>query len=213
MESDNAQTGSPETKTKPKKHPSTLVKIAILTIVILIAATFVYTMLPKQNTTQNQTNTDWYFKGAYAAYEGEATYLSETMSFSMRMEVADLNSTHLKTLFQMKMTTQTLGTLFDEQETSWVKIEETTSLGLNEIEGYILDRSYEDHVYVEGIGTKYCKIYEYSSAETDYTTMSMTIYVDPDMKWPVKFTFHMTIEDEEIVFNINLKETNISALD
>jgi len=131
----------------------------------------------------------------------------------MRIEIADLNSTHLKTLFQMKMTSESLGTLFDDQETNWVNIEETTSLGMDEIEGYTIDRAYEDHVYIEGVGTKYCKIYEFSSSDTEDTKMTtMTLYVDPDIVWPIKFSFHMNIEDEEIIFNINLTETNIPAL-
>jgi hypothetical protein len=42
--------------------------------------------------------------------------------------------------------------------------------------------------------------------------MTMTLYVDPDIVWPLKFSFHINMADEEIDFNINLTDTNIPAL-
>lgn len=212
MESDKTGTDYPEAKPEPKKRSMKLVIIAIVAIAVVLVAALAYTWWPHQDDTQGETQADWYFKGAYAAYEGEATYIFETMSFSMRIEIADLNSTHLKTLLHMKMSSETLGTLFDEQETNWVPIEEATSFGMDEMEGYTLDRTYEDHVYIEGFGTKYCKVYEFSSADVGDGDMTMTLYVDPDIVWPLKLSFHINVEDEEITFNINLTETNIPAL-
>jgi hypothetical protein len=201
-----------EAKPEPKKRSMTLVIIAIVVIAVVLVAALAYMWWPHQDATQGGTEADWYFKGAYAAYEGEATYLFETMSFSMRIEIVDLNSTHLKTLLQMKMSSESLGTLFDEQETNWAEITETTSFGMEEMEGYTLDSTYDDHVYIEGFGTKNCKVYEFSSTDAEDGEMTMTIYVDPDIVWPLKFSFHINIEDEEIIFNINLTDTNIPAL-
>ena len=201
-----------EAKPEPKKRSMTLVIIAIVAIAVVLVAALAYTWLPQQGTTQGGAEADWYFKGAYAAYAGETTYLFETMTFSMRIEIADLNSTHMKTLMQMKMSSETLGTLFDEQETNWAEITEATSFGMDDVEGYTLDRTYEDQVYIEGFGTKQCNVYEYSSTDTDDVDMTMTLYIDPDIVWPLKFSFYMNIENEEITFNINLTDTNIPAL-
>lgn len=212
MENHASRTEYSEPKIEPKKRSMKLVIIAIVVIAVVIVVALTYTWWLPQEDTQNGTQTEWYFKGAYAAYAGEATYLSETMSFSMRMEVVDLNSTHLKTLLHLKMTSESLGTLVDEQETNWAEIKETTSFGMEEMEGYRLERTYEDQVYIEGLGTKYCKIYEYTSTNPEDDDMTMILYVDPDIVWPLKFSFHMNIVDEEIIFNINLTETNIPDL-
>jgi hypothetical protein len=155
LESDKTGTEYLEAKPEPKKRSMKLVIIAIVAIVIVIVSVLAYTLLLNpENGLGGGTQADWYFKGAYAAYEGEATYLTETMSFSMRMEIADLNSTHLKTLLHMKMSSESLGTLFDEQETSWVQIKEMTTFGMDDMEGYTLDRTYNDNLYIEGFGTK-----------------------------------------------------------
>lgn len=212
MESDNVSADSLEAKSEPKRRSLKLVMIAIVTIAVVIVAALAYMWWSPQGGTQEGTQTDWYFKGAYAAYEGEATYLFETMSFSMRIELADLNSTHLKTLLYMEMTSESLGTILDEQETNWVPIEEMTSFGMDEMEGFILERTYEDNVYIEGLGTKYCKVYEFTSAVVGDGDMTMILYIDPDILWPIKFSFHMSIGDEDINFDINLTDTNIPAL-
>lgn len=212
MESDNVGTGYSETKTEPKKRSLKLIIIAIVVIAVVVVASLAYTWWSPQEDTQGGTQADWYFKGAYADYAGEATYLTETMSMSMRMEITDLNSTHLEMLLQLKMTSESLGTLADQQETNWVERKEMTSFGLEEMEGYNLDRTYEDNVYIEGLGTKHCRIYEFSSVDVTEGDMKMTVYIDLDLGWPLKLAYHMNIVDEEIIFNINLTETNIPAL-
>lgn len=213
LESDETGTDYLEAKPETKKRSMKLVIIAIVAIVIVIGSVLAYTLLLNpENGLGGGTQTDWYFKGAYAAYEGEATYVSETISFSMRMEIADLNSTHLNMLLQMTMSSESLGTLFDEEETTWVQIKEMSSFGMEEMEGYTLDRTYNDDVYIEGFGTKYCTVYEFSSTDAEDGDMTMTLYVDPDIVWPLKFSFHISMGDEEIDFNINLTDTNIPEL-
>ena len=213
MESDKTGTDYIETKPEPKKRSMKLVLIAVIAIIIVIVGVLAYTLLSNpDNGTGGGPHADWFFKGAYADYEGEASYLTETMIFSMRMEITDLNSTHLKTMLDMEISSESLGTLADQQETSWVAKKDMTSFGLGDIEGYSLDRTYEDNVYIEGFGTKRCKIYEFSSADVGGVDMTMTVYMDSDMSWPLKLAFHMNVLDEEINFDINLKNTNISAL-
>ena len=47
-------------------------------------------------TPQPQSPTSWITKGTYAVYEGQAEILSISIDFNARMEVVDLNSTHVK---------------------------------------------------------------------------------------------------------------------
>lgn len=213
LESEKPNTDIIETTSEPKKRSMKLVLIAVVAIVIVIVAVLAYTLLSNpENGLGGGSQEDWFFKGAYAAYEGEATYLTETMIFSMRIEISDLNSTHLKTLMAMEISSESLGTLADQQETSWIAKKDMTSYGLGDMEGFNLDRTYEDNVYIEGFGTKRCKIYEFSSDDVGGVEMTMTAYMDIDLGWPLKIAFQMNIMDEEINFDINLKSTNISAL-
>jgi hypothetical protein len=110
------------------------------------------------------------------------------------------------------MVSDSLGTLVNEQETAWAPKEKLSTIAWEELENYSLEKTYEDHVYVEGLGTKYCKIYEFTSTDFEVGDMTMKVYVDPEILWPVKFSLDMTIEDQNILFDINLTDTNIPEL-
>ena len=72
---------------------------------------------------------------------------------------------------------------------------------------------YEDHVYIEGLGTKLCKIHEFVQIDAESSNMNITVYADPEIEWPLKITFDMTLEnDQNIILDINLKDTNIPEL-
>lgn len=213
MESNREGAESSGVESEPKKRFLKLVIIAVFAIaVIIVAAVLAYMWWsPQGEAPQDRTQTDWYFIGTYAEYEGEATYLFETMTLSMRIEVVDLNSTHLKSLFHMKMASESLGTILDQQETNWGPIKEETSFGLDEMEGYTLDRTFEDRVYIEGLGTKYCKVYEFAS-DVEEGIMTVIIYIDAEIVWPLKFSFNINYLDVDINFDITLTDTNIPAL-
>jgi len=197
--------------------------IAAIIIAVVIVSALAYMWWSPQEGSQGETQTDWYFKGAYATYEGEDMVASYPRNISMRIEVIDLNNTHFKSLLYMKMTMQitpeSSGTIFDEQYTNWVPKKEITYFVMPEMEGIILRRTYENHVYIEGIGTKYCKIYEFASSATIMGANTsidierwMTIYVDPDIMWPLKFSIRT--EEESLIqdFDLTLTDTNIPDL-
>jgi hypothetical protein len=94
-----------------------------------------------------------------------------------------------------------------------VPAENLGKFALEEIEEYELKAEYEDHVYVEGLGTRLCKIYEFCQTESDLGNMKITVYSDPEIELPLKITFDMEIENNQnINFDINLKDTNIPQL-
>jgi hypothetical protein len=200
-------------ESEPKRRSFRIVIITVVAIVVVIVAAALAYMWwsPQGEAPQDGCQTDWYFIEAYAEYVGEAPYLFETMTLSMRMEVVDLNSTHLKSLFHMKMASESLGTILDEQETNWVSIKEETSFGLEEMEGYTLERTFEDRVYIEGVGNRYCRVYEFTS-DVEEGIMAVIIYIDTSIVWPLKFSFQMNYLDVDINLDITLTDTNIPAL-
>jgi hypothetical protein len=202
-------------KTESKKDSLKLILIVVVVIAVVIIATLAYVFLHPQGGIIDETQEsqqDWYFKGAYANYEGSTTYLFLTVDFSMRLEIVDFNSTHVKTLYYINLQSGSLGSLFNEQETNWVPKEKLSTFTWEEMEGYAPRSTYEDHVYIEGLGTKYCKIYEFTQTGIESGNVVVTVYVDPEIMWPLKLSLDLTAENENILFDINLKETNIPEL-
>jgi hypothetical protein len=71
-----------------------------------------------------------------------------------------------------------------------------------------LTRSFESTVNIAGFGTKTCMVYEYAISDDG---LSMTVYVDKQIGWPLKMTVSMTSE-YPMSLDINLVETNIPGL-
>jgi len=215
LEYDNEKGKSFEAITGPKKRSSKLILVVVALIAVIIIAALALVFLGPQGGLLGGTQDsqkEWYFKGAYANYEGSATYLFVTMHFSMRLEIVDFNSTHIKTLYDMNLQSGSLGSLLNEQETNWLPKENLGTFAWEKMEGYALKSSYEDHVYIEGLGTKYCEIYEFTQIDIDSGGLTMTVYVDPEISFPLKVSLDMNVENENILFEINLTDTNIPEL-
>ena len=183
---------------KPKRNILKIV-VPVVIVVIVLGAVLAYWWFSRPQTLQ----TPWLFKGAYAEYEGETTVLFYSMNMTLRLEVVDYNSTHAKLLYYTDMEMD--GESYTEQETMWGDLRENTY----EIEGAVLKTSYEDYVYLEGLGTRYCKVLEYSIVDADTT---MTFYLDMDTEWPLKMSFGMTELDVDFNVDLTLVETNIPGL-
>ena len=81
----------------------------------------------------------------------------------------------------------------------------------NDEEDVNLTNSYETTVNINGIGTRTCMVYEYAISDEGLT---LTVYVDKAIDWPLKMTMSMTNTElpNGIQIDINLTETNIPAL-
>lgn len=191
MESDTPETPS-EDIVEPKGRRTKIILAIVIVVVIIVAVFLVYWFFLRPQT-------PWLFKGAYAEYTGETTISFISVNITMRLEVVDYNSSHAKLLQYVKMETGLTGTE-EFQNTTWVDLKETTY----EPEGYEFLRSYEDYVYFEGLGTRYCKVYEYNS---DGTTI--TYYIDKEIGWPLKLSMSMT---GDLSLDLTLVETNIPGL-
>jgi FlaG/FlaF family flagellin (archaellin) len=153
--------------------------------------------------TNNQTNSQsWIKKGAYATYEGQATILSMTVSFDAKMEIIDLNETHMQISTYYNMSTPYGAT--ENTTTTWVNRENMTF----QPEGIPLIHSYNTQITIPNLGTRNCTVYEYSSEG-----LSAAYYVDNNIQWPIKMVMTSpTVEGQSYSMDINIVDTNIPGL-
>ena len=182
---------------KPKRNIWKII-VPIVIITVILSAVLVYWWFSRPAIQQ----TPWLFEGAYAKYEGETTMLSYSTNMTVRLEVVDYNSTHAKLLTYVSMVMD--GETYTEQETIWGDLKGEAY----DFEGYTLETSYEDHVYFEGLGTRYCMVYEYS-----ITNMTIQIYVDKQTTWPVKMVYRYDFGlSTDVSVELTLVESNIPGL-
>lgn len=180
-----------------RKRRALVVAAVIIAVVIVGFVAYWFFLRP--------TGLPWLFKGAYAKYYGETTVLI-TIKLDVQLEVVDYNSTHAKLLEYVKVDTP-LGSQ-ESQNVTWVDLTKKSY----EVEGWTLETTYEQEVYLEDFGTRKCVIYEYESTSTPGTLMKM--YVDKETVWPVKMTF--TTEATETIpgmsIDLTITESNIPGL-
>jgi hypothetical protein len=203
------------TTTPPKSHIKLIAVIAIVAVSVVVGAFIVSAFI---STPQGQDA--WLFKGAYATYEGSASISAEdlggmldmsmSIDFTVREEIVDFNDTHVlvSTSFQM---TSSFGYDEKNEESAWVPLSEMGLMTAFENEDVNLTNSYESTVNIDGLGTRTCMVYEYSISDEGLT---MTVYVDKTIEWPLKMTMSMTNTElpNGLELDINLVETNIPAL-
>jgi hypothetical protein len=176
--------------------------IAIVAVSVVVGALLVSAFISSP-----QGQDAWLFKGAYAEYEGSTTVSFVTIGFTIREEVLDFNSTHVKisTYFDMG---PSYGESVEKETAAWVPLSQAGFM--NAFEEGNLTTSYESTVDIAGFGTRNCMVYEYTISDEGLT---MTVYVDKAIDWPLKMTVSMTGEDSiSLSLDINLVETNIPAL-
>jgi hypothetical protein len=183
---------------KPKRNFKLIAIAAVIIGVVAVSAL----ALALLSSPAGQSS--WLFKGAYAKYSGSAEVMFVSFDFSLRQEVVDWNSTHAQLLATVSMGSS-LSEPVESEQTIWVDLSKNQYM----VEDATLINSYEaNNLYVEGVGTRNCVVYEYA---TDGPTM--TIYVDKATGWMLKMKVSMTGEDSvSLELDINLVETNIPGL-
>jgi hypothetical protein len=220
LESDAASPVRTSTNvTKPKSHVKLVAVIAVAVIAVVVGAFLVSTLILSP-----QGQNAWLFKGAYAKYEGSTSFTSGdidiydlymSIDFTVRLEVVDFNSTHalVSTSFRMSSSIdspfgETDGETVEDENSAWVPL---SQMGfMNAFEEVDLTKSYESTVDIAGFGTKACMVYEYALSDEGLT---MTVYVDEAIGWPLKMKVSMTGEGSlSLELDIDLVETNIPGL-
>jgi len=186
----------PEVVPKPRKR--WLIVAMVVIVALIVTGVFAYWWFSRP------PEASWLFEGAYAEYAGQTTVSFVSLNMTMRLEVVEHNSTHAKLLTNMKMESNVMQPQ-EWQYTTWADLR--TATATYEVEGYDLTETREDDVYIEGLGTKHCMIYEYSAPG-----LTMTFYVDKETKWPLKMQFTALEDSMSMDFDLTLKETNIPGL-
>ena len=210
------------TATPLKSHIKLIAVIAAAVVAVVVGALLVSAFI---STPQPQGQDAWLFKGAYATYEGSASISAEelggmldmsmSVDFTVRQEIVDFNDTHalISTSFQMSSSFGDYGgTTEENEESAWVPLSEMGLMTAFEDEEVDLTNSYESTVNIDGFGTRICMVYEYEISDEGLT---MTVYVDKKIEWPLKMTMSMRnaeLPDGGLELDINLTETNIPAL-
>jgi hypothetical protein len=202
LESESERISSSTTAAHPKSRVKLIAVVAIIAVSVVVGALLVSAFI---STPQGQDS--WLFKGAYAKYEGSTSVSFVTVDFTIRQEVLDFNSTHVKisTYFNMG---SSYGESVENETAAWVPLSQAGFM--NAFEEGTLTKSYESTVDIAGFGTKTCMVYEYVISDEGLT---MTAYVDEAIGWPLKMTVSMTGDGSiTLSLDINLVETNIPAL-
>jgi len=202
---------------KPRSSIKLIALVAVVAVSVIVGALLVSAFISSP-----QGQETWLFKGAYATYEGSTSVSAEELSmfgmslsidFGVRQEIVDFNDTHalVSTSFQMSSSFGEFGGETEsDEESAWVPISE---MGLmSAFEDVDLTNSYESTVNIDGFGTRTCMVYEYEIAEDGLT---MEVYVDKAIEWPLKMKLSMTnteLSGVDLELDINLVETNIPAL-
>ncbi|MCW4046285.1 MAG: hypothetical protein NWE99_01795 [Candidatus Bathyarchaeota archaeon] len=208
MESEPANTtaSAPNNSAKPRSHIKLIAVVAVAAILLVVGGLLVSSILTKP-----QGQDAWLFKGAYAKYEGSTSMtvmgFDVSVSFTVRQEVVDFNNTHAQVTTSFRMSSS-VGESVEDENTTWVPLSQASFI--NAFDAGNFTESYEATVNIPGIGTRTCTVYEFEISDEGLT---MTVYVDKAIGWPLKMTVSMTGENlMNLQLDINLTETNIPGL-
>ena len=208
------ETNQPTSKiaTHSKKKIATIAAaIIIIALVTVLASGLLITgknpsnsQIGNQNSlnSNEKTSQSWIAIGAYATYKGQATVLSMTVSFTAKMEIVNLNETHIQVFTSFNMSTPYGVT--ENTTTTWVNRENMTF----QPEGLTLNNTYSTQLTLPDLGTRSCTVYEYNNQD-----ISAAYYVDNSIQWPIKMIMTSpTVEGQSYSININLADSNIPGL-
>ena len=186
-----------------------LASIAIIVIAAALAVAISVTLIgPAENKAQSnepsgsQPSTSWIAKGAYATYQGSSSVLGFNIDFTAKLEIVDLNATHVEIQTEFNMSTPYGNE--SNSTTLWVSRENMTF----QPEGLTLNSTSTAQITIPGLGTRSCTVYQYSSQG-----ISATYYVDNKMRWPIRIVMTSPeVEGQSYSMDITLVSTNIPGL-
>jgi hypothetical protein len=222
LESESEHISASTNAAHPKSRVKLIAIIAIVAVSIVVGAFLVsgFISSPQDGTPIIQDQNDWLFKGAYATYGGSTTFnsddtnmydMSMDIDFNVRMEIVDFNTTHalISTSFQMSSCINGMdGQTVEDENSTWVPLSQMGFMGA--FDDVNLTSSYKSTVNIAGLGTRSCTVYEHAISDEG---LSMTVYVDDAIDWPLKMTVGMNGENSiSLNLDIDLIDTNIPAL-
>ena len=192
-----------------------LIAIIVIVVVAVAAVASAAALLTASNPAPNSQNNNqngptneptspqsWIKKGAYATYAGQAEILSMSITFSAKMEIIDVNQTHMQLSTDYNMSTPFGST--ENTTTTWVS---RTDMNFQPAD-LPLNNTYTTKITLPNLGTRTCTVYEYSSEG-----ISAAYYVDNSIQWPIKMVMTSpTVQGQSYNMDINLVDTNIPDL-
>jgi hypothetical protein len=153
--------------------------------------------------TNNQSSPQsWIAKGTYATYAGQTEIFSMRITFNARIEIVDVNQTHMQLSTNYRMSTPFGAT--ENTTTTWVSREDMNF----QPENLALNKTFTTQITIPNLGTRTCTVYEYSSQG-----ISAAYYVDNSIQWPIKMVMTSpAVEGQSYNMDINLVDTNIPGL-
>jgi len=141
--------------------------------------------------------------GAYATYEGQTNIMGIDVSFNAKMQIVDLNQTHVEVATNFNMSSPYGAT--ENRTTTWVNRENMTF----QQDGMTLNKTYTTQLTLGKFGTRSCTVYEYSNEG-----ISAAYYVDNTVQWPIKMvmTSPTSVDGQSYNMVINLVDSNIPGL-
>ena len=199
-------------KTVFSKKLIAIILVAVVAIATVASAAAILTagnQSPNSQTnnqnglTNNQSSPQsWIKKGTYATYTGQAEILSMSITFNARMEIVDVNQTHMQLSTDYNMSTPFGST--ENTTTTWVSREDMNFQPAD----LTLNNTYTTQITIPNLGTRTCTVYEYSSQG-----ISAAYYVDNSIQWPIKMVMTSpAVEGQSYNMDINLVDTNIPGL-
>lgn len=186
-----------------------LASIVIIVIGAALAAGLSITLIePAENKVQSsesngsQPSTSWIAKGAYATYQGSSSVLGFNIDFTAKLEIVDLNATHVEIQTDFNMSSPYYS--YSNSTTQWVSRENMTF----QPEGLALNSTSTAQITIPGLGTRSCTVYQYSGQG-----VSETYYVDDEIQWPVRIVMSTPeFEGQSYSVDLTLVSTNIPGL-
>jgi hypothetical protein len=153
--------------------------------------------MPQQNLSES-----WMFTGAYASYQGYVVSFSAPYNISAKIQVTDLNASHVQIQTNSRIETSFAPAL-EDQSILWLNKTDLNFQPPSEM----LAKKYGTQITVNGLGTRDCITYEYVN-----DGINVTYYVDKVVQWPVKLVYTTIFEKQTYSLEFYLKETNIIEL-
>ncbi len=175
-------------------------QVLIGAIILVFAALIL--MWSYQLATQNLDQESWMIKGVYANYGGTVNGTLSPVNITGKMQVTDLNSTHVLVQTDMAISTVFAPTVRDETFV-WIN-RSNIDFGPK---GETLTGKQERRITIEGLGVKDCMAYEYTNE-----AINATYYLDKNIHWPLKISYTTVFDDQTYIIEMNLKSSNISQL-
>jgi hypothetical protein len=204
---------------QPKNRKRLFLATALLVIAALVAVTSypLSSQLKQGNSQQNNQTSpqtllqssqqklspeSWMVKGAYANYQGKVIGVAVPVNINGKMQVIDLNATHVQIQTDMNMATPFAPTIAD-RTSQWINKANIVF----QPKGETLANTYKTQITVEGIGNRSCTAYDFTNE-----AINATYYIDQTLQWPLKIVYTTAFESKIYQIEINLLDTNIKGL-